>query len=121
MFASGSVETREVAPAWAELGRLKSTQPERTDRSEEPIDVRRPVHAREAEHRCVHRSARDARVRDRPVDGFGDRVTRNVDAGHLPVRGSGRRGAEESAERIDDDCVGLASAPVDPQDRRHLS
>ena len=99
----------------------RPTEPERVDRSEQPIDVRRPIHAGETEDRCVDRSARDARVGERAVGRFGDRVASDVDAGDLPVRGSRRPGTEERAERIDDGRVGLASTPVDPQDGGHAS
>ena len=96
-------------------------EPQRPDRTEEPIDVRRPIHTREAEHRGLDRSARDARVGERAVGGFGDRVTSDVDAGQLPVRRARRCGTEQRAERIGNHRVGLASAPVDTQDGGHPS
>ena len=98
-----------------------SAEPKRPDHSEEPIDVRRPVHTRQAEHGGLDRSARDARVRERAVGGFSDRVTSDVDPGHLPIRRPRRCGSEQCPERIDDDRVGLASTPVDAQDGSHAS
>ena len=106
MKASFTIWRGPPSPRWPRSLRAAGRRPRPSPRR------RRPKTA------AVDRVARDApRPRSAASAASRDRVSRDVDAGDLPVRGSAAPPAPSSAPyAIDDDRVGLAAAPVDPED-----